>query len=332
MLAVNISQGSPIGNEDYQSMTFTVDFVSGNANLFAAGLAPSLTNTGAMQFTLVPFENGNVTFNVFLMDDGGQERNGIDTSTFQTITVSVLPVNNIPYFSIPSNLTVLENEYSAVAYSSVFATGISAGPLNEIAQGLTFTVTFVGDIQFVELPHMLPDGTLEFRTAQYTFGTAMLKISLIDDGGIVRGGINTTTEELLSLTVFPVNQAPTFQTSAPSLSIWQDQSVPGFVYNVSAGPNEQFQTLSFVIQQVSGPNLLADPPFISNGSLSLALDHANYRPAVIELAITLKDDGPGGTVNGDRNISDVVTLTINLLFVNHAPSFRITDYMPTVPA
>eukprot|EP00961_Rhodomonas_salina_P221136 2989651-Rhodomonas_salina.1 len=62
--AKNISAGSPTGNEDDQTLSFTVAFVSGNANLFASGLAPSLSSTGDLNFTLVPYENGDATFNI----------------------------------------------------------------------------------------------------------------------------------------------------------------------------------------------------------------------------------------------------------------------------
>eukprot|EP00961_Rhodomonas_salina_P107302 1444627-Rhodomonas_salina.1 len=71
LVVVNIRRG-PLAsaNEDNQTLSFIVTFVSGNANLFAAGFEPyisaepNISDAGQVQFTLVPYENGDATFNI----------------------------------------------------------------------------------------------------------------------------------------------------------------------------------------------------------------------------------------------------------------------------
>lgn len=97
--ATNISAG-PF--EVDQRVTFEVN--TDNPSLFA--VPPVLSPTGILSFTSQVNAYGTATVNVRLKDDGGLENNGVDTSAWQSFTITILPVNDPPEVSqIPAQGT-----------------------------------------------------------------------------------------------------------------------------------------------------------------------------------------------------------------------------------
>eukprot|EP00961_Rhodomonas_salina_P042287 568516-Rhodomonas_salina.1 len=101
-------------------------------------------------------------------------------------------------------------------------------------------------------------GTLSFLLAPYEYGAATFVVSLEDDGGTERGGLNTSVLQLLTVTVLPVNDAPTFE--ARDHVVWEDEGVvvvDGLASSISKGPpapisNEDEQMLTFQLTYVNG--------------------------------------------------------------------------------
>ena len=109
-VASDISRGPPLStgvwNEDDQLVTFTVTLVTmsdSNNDLFADNGMPIITSDGILTLELEPYMNFSVVLNVSLQDSGGQERGGKDTSTWQSLTLKVLPVNQRPSFRLPTS-------------------------------------------------------------------------------------------------------------------------------------------------------------------------------------------------------------------------------------
>ena len=76
----------------------------------------------------------SATVSVYLKDNGG----GTDTSAPATFTITITAVNDTPSFTSGGNVTV--NEDSG-PYGAAWASALSTGPADEVAQTLTFNVS-----------------------------------------------------------------------------------------------------------------------------------------------------------------------------------------------
>ncbi|HKY44257.1 MAG TPA: Calx-beta domain-containing protein, partial [Pyrinomonadaceae bacterium] len=147
-------------------------------------------------------------------------------------------------------------------------------------------------------------------------GLAMITVTVNLSGG---GSVNDT----FTLTVLPVNDAPTF-TKGPNQTINEDagpQTVDNWATGISAGPNEGTQTLTFTVTNTSQAtaDLFSVAPAIS-ASGTLTYTPAPDRSGTATFTVVLKDDG--GTANGGQDTTvpqQIFTITINE--VNDPPSF-----------
>jgi hypothetical protein len=186
-----------------------VDQIS-NPGLFST---PPAVNVANGDLTYTPFGNefGTCTFRVRLQDNGGTANTGEDTSTGQTFTITVNPINDAPTVTGGSNPTVLED---AGPQSISNFVGINPGPANESGQvALVYTVenlSLLGGLAFTTAPAISAAGSLTFETAPDSNGSATFQVRVQDDGG--SGGSNVDLSALsavFTLMVTPVNDAPT---------------------------------------------------------------------------------------------------------------------------
>ena len=124
----------------------------------------------------------------------------------------------------------------------------------------------------------------------------------------------------VSLTVSPVNDAPSFAKGADQVSnedVRGAQAVAGWATAISAGPaDEAGQTVAFVVSGNSNPGLFAAAPSIAaDGTLTYtAAANANG-----SATITVHAHDSGGTANGGVDNSADQTFTITVNAVNDAP-------------
>lgn len=138
--------------------------------------------------------NGRV---LFLADDGVNGRE-----------LWVLDINDAPSFVMLDHDFVVSDEqptvYSASAEDHVtpaervpsltfpdWITDRSPGPANESWQKLTLTVSASNPPLFVDQPAIDHNGTLTFTPAPNAHGTAIVTVTLSDDGGAAAGGANS---------------------------------------------------------------------------------------------------------------------------------------------
>ena len=116
-----------------------VTSLAGNTSLFSAG--PTInTQTGAITFTPAANANGTAVLTVYLKDNDGTDRYGVDTSTEHTFTLKVKAIDDDPTYTLPASVTVWED--SGTFSQADFAKGITpGGGTDESAQSLTFTLT-----------------------------------------------------------------------------------------------------------------------------------------------------------------------------------------------
>ena len=96
-----------------------------------------------------------------------------------------------------------------------WATAILAGPANESGQSLTFQITNnTNSSLFSSGPAVSSSGTLTYTPVVNANGSATITINLKDAGGTANGGVDTSAAQTFTITVNPVNDAPSFTKGA----------------------------------------------------------------------------------------------------------------------
>ncbi|EIC29886.1 hypothetical protein Metal_2132 [Methylomicrobium album BG8] len=306
-------------DEAAQTLTFQIT-ANDNAELFSAG--PALDTSGNLTFTPAPDANGTANIQVTLMDNGGTANGGSDTSVPQSFTITVNPVNDAPSFAKGADQTVFEDAGAQTVPG--WATAISAGPANESGQTLTFNVTANDNPElFSAGPAVDPvSGDLTFTPAANANGTATLQLTLTDNGGTANGGADTSALQSFTITVNPVNDAPSFTPGAdPAVNEGAGaQTVSGWASAIHSGPlDESSQTLTFNVTANDNPGLFSTAPAVDPVSGDLTFTPAANANGTATIQLTLTDDG--GTANGGSDASAPQSFTITVNAVNDAPSF-----------
>lgn len=203
-------------NEDGAPVTIdiTVNDIagSGNINLASIDLDPSTagqqttfttslgsfsvnTSTGIVTFTPALNANGSTSASYIVYDDNATPI----ISNITTITITINPVNDIPSFTKGGNQTSCDNTGAQIMAN--WATAISAGPVNESAQNLTFLVTNNSNSLFSVQPAIDVSGSLSYTPAQGQSGTATVSVKIQDDGGTVNGGVDMSAIQTFTITV-----------------------------------------------------------------------------------------------------------------------------------
>lgn len=320
---INLSGITDGGDPVQQAITITAN--SSNASLVPIVVNyTSPNNTGTLTFTPPADGNGSSTITVTVRDAGLDQipGNADDLTTIRVFTVNVTPVNDAPSFISGPNQTV--NEDAPLQTVPGFAASIFAGASDESAQTFTFNVGSSNPTLFAAGPAISPDGTLTYTPAANANGVATITVTLTDSGGTANGGVNTSAPQTFTITVNPVNDAPTISAGANQTVAFNApaQSVPGFASVVSVGPaNEVGQTVVFNVTGNSNMSLFAAGPTIAaDGTLT-------YTPAAGQqgtATITVVGQDSGGTANGGANTSAPVqfTITVNAPLVNNPPTIN----------
>ena len=301
-------------NEKDQLLTFIVS--ASNKSLFA--IQPSVSSEGTLSFKPTDLLFGQSAVEIKIKDSGGIANNGLDVSAPQTFTITVLPVNNSPSFTMGLDQSIFED--SGLHEIKQWASDISPGPMNEIDQTLTFHVTTDNDFLFMQLPDISSNGTLSFVSAPNAFGTARVSVYLKDNGGVLNGGVNVSITRSFILSIISVNDPPTF-TPGQSIEIIEDsppQKIFSWATDIVSGPaNENSQNLSFIVDLLN-PHLFNELPAIDNyGTLTFSLMPDISGTAIV--SVRLKDDG--GISNNANDVSAPVDFQIKVLAVNDKPTF-----------
>ena len=115
------------------------------------------------------------------------------------VVVEVQPVNDPPGFVAGPDQFVSSREEEQTVPG--WASEIVPGPANEAGQQVSFTVEVIsGDRVLKGSPTIDAGGTLRFRPSKHE-GTALLEVTLHDDGGTANGGADTGPPHLLTITV-----------------------------------------------------------------------------------------------------------------------------------
>jgi hypothetical protein len=302
--ATAISPGLP--GESSQVVTFVV--TSDNPSLFA--LQPAVAPNGTLTFSPAANANGAATVTVTAHDDGGTANGGVDTSAPRTFTVTVDAVDDAPSFTAGPDQTVLED--AGPKTIGGWASAISTGPANEASQTITFSVSADTPSLFSAQPAVAPNGKLTYTPAANANGTATVTVIARDDGGTANGGVDESPPLTFTVTVGPVNDAPSFAVGPNQtvLSLAGLQTVPGWATGIAAGPaNESSQSVSFSVTNDNAGLFAAQPAVAPDGTLT-------FTPNVLALGaatVTVRAMDNGGSASGGSDTSPPRTFTITII-------------------
>ncbi len=296
-----------------ESLTITaVGTPSQGGSVSIGGGGANLSYTPAANY------NGDETISYTIGDGNG----GSDTAT---ITVNVTGTNDAPIFTVGTDPVVLEDfgTQTLTAWATNLEDGDGGG------QTLTFNVTAnTNPALFAIAPQVDgATGTLTFTTAANANGSADITLTLSDNGGTAHGGVDTSAPQTFTITVTPVNDAPSF-TSGGDVTVLEDagpqkrKRLVAWASAIAAGPaDESAQTLTFNITGNSNPGLFATAPSINAGTGELSYETSGDASGSSTLTVTLSDNG--GTANGGVDTSAPQTFTITVTDVNDPPSFTV---------
>ncbi|NKI33856.1 cadherin-like domain-containing protein [Wenzhouxiangella sp. XN79A] len=270
----------------------------------ASGIGGSVTTQANGDFSYTPPLNasGVATFGYAIADPSGA------TAT-ATVTITVLPINDPPTFTAVDPSTVLED---AGAQAVLGWAAFDAGAPNEPQGVLGYTVANVSNpALFAAGPTVAGSGTLSFTPASDAFGTSTFEVTVQDDGGVVNGGVDTSDPQTFTITVQPVNDAPSFASGGNVTEIEDGDYAEPWASAISAGPaNESGQTVTFMTTVTANPGLFAVAPSVDpTGTLAFTPVADTTGMATIE--VVAMDDG--GVANGGVDLSDPVSFTIDVI-------------------
>ncbi len=327
-----ISEGP---NESEQLLTFALS-PTGTTGTLAFSSGPFIDgDSGVLTYTAAPNTYGTVTFNVTLLDSGASAPPNANASSTQSFTITVDAVNDAPSFTLPSAAPAVDEDAGAQSIAN-FATAISAGPSDESGQTLAFSVTQTSSdatLTFSVAPSIAPDGTLTYTPDANAYGSATFDVVLVDDGASTAPEREQLDVHTFTITVNPINDAPSFTTVTPPPASTEDggtQTVNGFASAISQGPNESSQTLTFVLTQTATTSALAfssgpsiDP---TTGALTYTAAPNAYGTATFDVVLT--DSGSNTPPNANASSTQPFTITVDAL--NDAPTFTLPSAAPTI--
>ncbi len=213
-------------------------------------------------------------------------------------------------------------EDAAPVTLSAWASGISAGPTNESAQSLTFTLTAANPSLFSAQPAINPaTGDLTFTPANNANGTTTVDVSLQDSGGTLNGGVDTTTGSF-SITITAVNDPPAF-TLGSNPTVLEDAAsvtLTGWATGISRGPaDESSQSLTFSLT-AANPSLFSAQPAINPATGDLTFTPATNANGTTTVDVSLQDSG--GTLNGGVDTA-TGSFSITITAVNDPPIINL---------
>jgi hypothetical protein len=298
-------------DEAAQTATYTVSNI-GTPGLFAT--LPAVDASGNLTYTPAANAFGTSTFDVRVQDSGGTP--GVDTSTTQTITITVNSVNDQPSFTATNPAPV--NEDSGAQTLTSWAT-FNPGPADEAAQTATYTVSNIGTPGlFATLPAVDASGNLTYTPAANAFGTSTFDVRVQDSGGTP--GVDTSTTQTITITVNSVNDQPSFTATNPA-PVNEDSGAQTLTNWATFNPgpaDEAAQTATYTVSNIGIPGLFATPPAI-DASGNLTYTPATGANGTSTFDVAVQDSG--ATLNGGVDTSTPQTFTITVNSVNDQPSF-----------
>jgi hypothetical protein len=311
----------PGGGEDerYQKFGYEV-IVTKGADLFDQ--APRIDGAGRLVYSTLRDRIGEAEVVVRVTDDGGTADDGRNSSLFVPFRIIVNPVNDQPMLTLKGPQAALEDSGEQIVRG--FASAQAGGGPDEASQSFTYKVDSDHLELFERAPAISPAGDLTYTPKRDAVGTASVRVQTTDSGGTANGGNPVSSVQSFSITLNPVNDAPTLSVAANPVVVNEDTrsySLPGFAHpDAGGGPDELTQRFRYAVSGNSNAALFSVQPEI-DGSGRLTFSTQEDTSGEAEVALRVIDDG--GTANGGKNASELVSFRVVVNPVNDAPSVSL---------
>jgi len=284
-----------------ENQTLTVTASSGNPSLIPNPTVSytSPNTTGSLAFTPAANAAGTAVITVNV-NDGGSSNNIVS----RTFTVTVAPVNQAPTLAALNNVTINES----VGLQTVSLSGISSGAANE-SQTLTVTASSgnTGLIPNPTVNYTSPNttGSITFTPLAGAYGTAVITVN-VNDGG----ASNNVVSRTFTVTVAPVNQAPTLA-ALSNVTVNQNAGLRTVnLSGISSGATNENQTLT--VTAASSSTGVIPTPAVSytspNATGSISFTPVANATGSSTITVTVNDGGASNNV-----VSRTFSVTINQL-------------------
>ncbi len=242
---------------------------------------------------------------MFTVDDGADADSLASGSTGLTVT----PVNDAPTLdAIPNPEFIIPDS----PQQTIQLTGISAG--GGETQNVTVTATS-DNTELIPNPSVSysspsATGSLSYTPAPGLKGTAIVTVTVTDDGGTANGGANVSTQSF-TVRVKLGNEAPTFD-GGPDIVVAGNSglfSMVNWARNISAGPPEESdQVLNFIVEVDDRSLFFSRPTISTNGTLLFTA--AENASGSAKVTVRLHDNG--GLIGGGIDTSPPQFFTISI--------------------
>ncbi|MFK8113419.1 MAG: hypothetical protein AB8B91_14540, partial [Rubripirellula sp.] len=208
-----------------------------------------------------------------------------------TADITAIPVNAQPTFTAADPPSVLED--ASTPAINGFATFDPGDPSESGQSVVGYTVANVSNPGlFATGPFVSTSGTLTYTLNPDAFGSSTFTLTVQDDGGTSNGGVDLSDPQTFTITVNPINEAPTFDLQ-DDITVMEDagmQMVSDYASNFDPGPREDGSSASSQVIHDEGANGTVDPLSADNNSptdLGTLARGSNLLSGLIESAKTI---------------------------------------------
>jgi len=236
-------------------------------------------------------------------------------SSIETVSITILPVNDAPSFDIATN-KITVNEDSPMKTVLNFVSNISKGAENERSQPVYFVTINDNNSLFSIQPYLRLTGGLIFKPAPNAHGSAHVTAYLIDGGGTANGGQDTSQPKVFTIDIININDPPVIKpldSAFLSRSITEDSST---VYHISVTDLETPANNLNLTVTSTNQNL------VPNGNIQIVADGTNRTVTVTPLPNQYGTTLLTFMVSDGTN-SATKTSLLRVLPVNDQPYFEL---------
>ncbi|WP_375474580.1 DUF4347 domain-containing protein, partial [uncultured Nostoc sp.] len=175
-----------------------------------------------LTYLTAPNSNTSLTLGININDNGNTPEPAKTANA--NLTINITPVNDAPSFTATNPVTTLED--GGLQTVNNWAT-FNPGNTAETGQTATYTVSNLSNASlFTMAPTVAANGILTYQAAANAFGISTFDILVTDNGGTDNGGKNTSTSQTFTITVNPVNDAPSLTGNAMLAAVTQNATNP----------------------------------------------------------------------------------------------------------
>ncbi|HXH18548.1 MAG TPA: Ig-like domain-containing protein [Chitinophagales bacterium] len=292
---VTVTAAAPPSDELTQTVSYLLSPSSVSfANVFIDA------STGKVTVTAVLNQSGSQLFTITA--DDGQASNSISSQSFM---LTVNPVNDAPAFSLSGNVTVDED---FTGNRTLIATP-AAVPADEIPQSVTYSLT-PSTVSFADVAIDTLTGWVTIAAVSDKSGIQIFTVTANDNQAL-----NNIYSQTFTLTVNPVNDAPSFTLSG-NVTVDEDFTGPRYVNVISdtIPADETTQTVTYSLS----PSSVNFANVTINASTGKVTVTSIPNQSGSQLFTITANDGQSANNTASQNF----TLTINA--VNDAPAFSLS--------